>query len=285
MPYLLSSQDNSFQHLRTFFGFLIILLLAACHAGPLHSSVDSRAAWTSQNGILGGQAATGEESFAGTVVGLYNRAEGSQCTASIIGPHLLLTAAHCVDADPEDLKVIFSQDLNDTEAVILNVVEYRVSPLWATRRNQKSNTGDIAVVRFFGNLPSGYEPVDLLRNSSALQSGSSVKLAGFGFSGDPKAEQILRWVETTIKNAQFSVSEILVEQTFGKGACHGDSGGPGYIEVSGKLVLFGLTSRGVGDALHDCTSASAFTNVVFYANWIKDITLELESSWAGTVSN
>ncbi|MES2965567.1 MAG: trypsin-like serine protease, partial [Bdellovibrionota bacterium] len=96
-------------------------------------------------------------------------------------------------------------------------------------------------------------------------------LSGYGNSNGKAGTGAgkLRWVETTIKKADYTKSEILVEQSKGKGACHGDSGGPAYVKVDGTLVLIGVTSRGVDDANNDCSVSAAYTSIPFYSAWIK----------------
>ena len=67
-------------------------------------------------------------------------------------------------------------------------------------------------------------------------------------------------------------TEVMLDQTGGKGACHGDSGGPAYAMVNGQMQLFGITSRGVGDGTGpQCTHFSVYTNASAYASWIAGI--------------
>lgn len=229
--------------------------------------------------IIGGQDATGTEDFAQTLVVLYNVAQGSLCTASILSDSILLTAAHCVEGAPTDLRVVFGPDLEKAAKArrIQAVEKFVVSPLWPIRQNLPTNTGDIALVKFKGGLPAGYKVAELMTDLAKLSDGQQVMLAGYGISDGVKqtGSGILRSVETTIKTVGFTRTEILIDQTQGKGACHGDSGGPAYIRVDGKLKVFGVTSRGVNDPNNDCSVAAAYTSVPFYAEWIARTSLEL----------
>ena len=65
-----------------------------------------------------------------------------------------------------------------------------------------------------------------------------------------------------------SFEEITLDQTHGKGACHGDSGGPAYFfdKKLKKNILVGLTSRGTGD----CNKIAVYTSVLGYRKWISE---------------
>lgn len=222
-------------------------------------------------GIIGGTDATGSEDFSKTVVVLYDKSLGALCTASILSDKLLLTAAHCVASEPTNLYVVFGTDVNSTDIIVRRVVVAQQTPVWAARQNEELNTGDMAVVGFIGGLPEGYHAASLLTDSSQLKDGGAITLAGYGLSDGVAATGAgkLRYVDTTIQQAAYSQSEILMEQSKGKGACHGDSGGPAYVQVNGQRLLAGVTSRGVNDPNNQCNVSSAYTSVAFYADWIK----------------
>ncbi len=224
----------------------------------------------SSNGIIGGTDAQGDEDFSKTIVSLVNVIEGSLCTASILSDSILVTAAHCVDAPAGGLRVVFGTDIESDSRIVQKVEGYEVSPLWAFRSEEMLNAGDIAVVRFSGGLPAGYKPAKVLSATAQIKNGDVVMLAGYGINDGVAKEGSgkLRYVETTIENAAFSDTEILVEQRKGKGACHGDSGGPAYAKVNGEWVLWGVTNRGVNDPNDHCSGSAAYANIPFYRNWI-----------------
>lgn len=230
--------------------------------------------------IIGGTDATGEESFSKTVVSLYNVKVGSLCTASIYSEDMLITAAHCLDGPAEHMVVFFEKELkNDENLEAREVVAYEVSPLWEKRMNQMYDTGDIAVVKFAGGLPEGFRPAEVLKDDRLLKNGGTTLLAGYGLSDGVKktGSGRLRYVETKIQDIDYSYTEVLIDQSQGKGACHGDSGGPAYIEVNGELYLWGVTSRGVNDRNNDCSVSAAYTNIPAYAQFIELAVKKLES--------
>ena len=270
-------------------------LFAACGQAPQTRNIASADAQ-----IIGGKDSDGTEDYAKHTVILYDTEVGALCTASILSKSILVTAAHCVASDADVLKVAFGTDMNSKTLQIRNVVAYQVSPVWAFRQNQELNTGDIALVRFEGGLPAGYEPVNFLTDATKLTNNMDVMLAGYGAAKvnrvqDPKSGAMvsdhadagkLRSVTTTMKNATYSKSEFLVEASKGKSACHGDSGGPAYVTVEvekdGKTVtetvLTGVTSRGVDDELDMCNVSAAYTSIPFYSSWIVSTSKQLDAA-------
>ena len=236
--------------------------------------------------IIGGQEATNQV-YDASIVALYNTAEGSLCTASLLSQSIAVTAAHCVGGQPSDLIVLFVKNINEKNPTVRQVSAYKTSPIWASRQSELTNNGDIAIVKFDGGLPAGYQPIQMLNKVSALSTGMTMTLAGFGTSDGVHGTGagVLRFVDVTVQDANYSKSEILIDQTHGKGACHGDSGGPAYIQVNGQYLLAGVTSRGVNDPKNDCSVASAYTSVAYYTSWITRTAKELNKKAVNTPNN
>lgn len=253
--------------LRTLGALTALTLAALVGCGSPQNSVTTR----TDGAIIGGEDVTDTEPFASTIVSLVDTSQGSICTASILSSSILLTAAHCVDGDPSNLVVVFNRSIEDAKLTTRQVTDYKTSPVWGARQNEPLNNGDIAVVRFEGGLPAGFKAAKLLSNSANLKDGQAVTLAGYGTS-DGIAQTgagKLRFVETTLKNATYTKSEILMEQSKGKGACHGDSGGPAYVKsTNGEYVVIGVTSRGVDDPKNTCGVSAAYTSTSYYSAWI-----------------
>ncbi|MEK7356266.1 MAG: trypsin-like serine protease [Bdellovibrionota bacterium] len=251
--------------LRTLGALTALSLAALVGCGSPQGSVTTR----TDGAIIGGADVTNAQPFANTVVSLVNTAQGSICTASILSSSILVTAAHCVDGDASDLVVVINRSIDETTLVTRQVTHFKTSPVWAARQSEPLNNGDIAVVRFEGGLAPGFAPVKMLTDVSILADGGSVTLAGYGNDDGAAGTGAgkLRWVETTLKKVAYTKSELLVEQSKGKGACHGDSGGPAYTKVNGDYILIGVTSRGVDDLKNDCSVSAAYTSVPYYSAW------------------
>ncbi len=242
----------------------------------------------SQN-IIGGTAVPELDPVASSTVALVRLATGRVfCTGTLITQNMVLTAGHCV-ADPRigAMAVLFSNKKPETQAEADAVVsEHRVAAVVDARVNatflnltkgQSDNWGDIAIVKFNGRIPMGYGPARILANPALLKDGMTVTLAGYGFTdGVNKVSSTnLQKADVKILSAQFSESEVLMDQREGKGACHGDSGGPAYANINGSLILFGVTSRGVADPKDSCGVASVYTSATALLPWIKAAVADL----------
>lgn len=264
---------------RKLLGLMATLTLSAC-AGqqtPPELHLDE----AENSGIVGGTEVRLDDPIASTVVGLYDTERGAICTGSIISKNLVLTAAHCIVGPPSNYVVIFGANLRlpQERLVIRPVVDFEISPLRERRRNESLDTGDIALVKFSGALPRGYQPAKLLPRADMITDGKRVTLAGYGYTDGIKktGTETLRKVDVQIKRARFTRTEILIDQTQGRGACQGDSGGPAYINVNGESYVFGVTSRGINDPKNTCGVYSAYTSVPAHMSWLRPAASQLNS--------
>jgi secreted trypsin-like serine protease len=248
----------------------LVVLLAACGQAPdLHvdSTSESLAA-----GIVGGQEVPADHGLAKTVVAVYDGATRQLCTGTLIGNGFVLTAAHCVGANPRNMVVFFTNRVT-MQSPHRQVDAAAVSPLWETNRFLEQNAGDIALVHFAGQAPPDYRPVQLLPadRQSVLRSGSLTLLAGYGLSDvtNQSGQGILRSVSARIADTQFSRSEMTIDQRSGQGACHGDSGGPAFIFIGGTPYLWGITRGGVNDPQNSCAQYAAYTVTTPYLPWLQ----------------
>lgn len=225
-------------------------------------------------GIIGGKEVAPNESPAQTTVVLYDTAaKNVACTGSLIGNNLVLTAAHCLQRDPTKILVIFSTNLQTANMEMArSVVGAMIHNSWLSKRALAKDTGDIALVKYQGTTPAGYKAATILPSAAALRDYSTIIIAGYGMTDATKrtGSGALRQAATTIANNKFSSSEIMVEQRTGRGACHGDSGGPAFLYSNGVYYLWGITSRGYADAKNECRSFSLYTNILYYMKWLQE---------------
>lgn len=155
------------------------------------------------------------------------------------------------------------------------------------KSSQAASENDIALIRFNGPVAEGYVPASLatLAMAPELKSGAKMTLAGYGlseFKADPsthtplveKGSGLLRQVDgIRVMEVLSTYEEIMLDQTTGRGACHGDSGGPAYLQdvLTKKNFLVGVTSRGTGN----CDEIAIYTGVIGYTNWIQQQSQQL----------
>ncbi|UOF00778.1 S1 family peptidase [Bdellovibrio reynosensis] len=260
-------------------GLFSSLALTAC--APQNQNPTSNLIETADSAIIGGSVVQAGDKITESIVAVYDAAEGQLCTGSLLPNNLVLTAAHCVGAYTEEMYVFFDLSLSATSER-RKVDKLEVSPYWPSRQLKEKNTGDIAILHFTGTVPAGYKPATFLAASqkSLLKRGSTVVLAGYGITNGVTGEGAgtLKMTSVKVEDPLYSVSEVKLNQTQGTGACHGDSGGPAYVEVKGKYYLWGVTSRGVNDEDNDCSKYSAYTSALYYKVWINRMAQKLSVS-------
>ena len=202
--------------------------------------------------IIGGKDVDADDVIASSTVGILDKDRGAvYCSGTIVGESLVLTAGHCAKTNPRDMAVLFSNKIpkqfENIQEISRPVIAGRVTPQWPKVKNgQEKNWGDMALLRIQGTIPAGFKVAEFLSDSNALHNGLMTTIAGFGYvDGRRKTRTpIMQKAEIPVFNSQFSDLEYLFDQTKGTGACHGDSGGPAFIQRNGKLIVVGVTSRG-----------------------------------------
>ncbi len=192
------------------------------------------------------------------------------CTGSLLRSNVVLTAAHCIPQGPEvkeaSIYVVFGKDLRkENEVKVRLVTDYVIHEKYGKANLSGEDDNDIALLKFSGDLPEGYQLAELLQNDSLVQPTTKVTLAGYGFvwtdGEESYSDNTLRKVEVNVIE-NFGHTEVVLDQSRGRGACHGDSGGPAFLEVDGKQLVWGITSRGGGlDGVDDCSYFSIYTKV------------------------
>ena len=253
-----------------------LLALGACGANPSQpTQLDLQ---TQESAIVGGSDVAAGDAVGKSIVGLIvETSEGEAiCTGSLLDTDLVVTAAHCMPDAGGKIVVVFGRNITSSkqdDVTVRKVVAYQANESYDA--NSETDTHDIALVRFEGGLPTGYAKAAVLPSASVLKAQTVVTLAGYGVSDGTTQEGsgVLRKVDTVIKNPAISKSEVELDQTKGKGACYGDSGGPAFVTTKNKLYLWGVTSRGEDG----CKSSSIYTSILSYTSWIQATTTSLKA--------
>ncbi len=279
---------------RELLGMMLLLTLAACQK-PAELNQQVTTEQDENSYIIGGQLVSSSDVLSKSTVQIVERFSGTICTGVIIEKNVVLTAAHCMVDNPEQNLVVFFGNKLVTSLRTLTTKNTRtiakasVSNIWPTvPEEQILERGDIAVLKLSSNIPIGYLTVSLLPNGTKLQNGLAVTLAGYGITNGVTNQDTtgLRKVGMKLANGSLSPSEIVFDQRDGKGACHGDSGGPAYATINNKLYVIGITSHGAVDALTGswfsadgeiaeeaavCTAYSVYTRPEAYKSLIEQV--------------
>lgn len=172
----------------------------------------------------------------------------SFCTAIIIAPDVLITAAHCVKP-PADLLAYWPGGQLQNMPRALHVAihpQYRAD---APKTRERSI--DLALVQLSAPVPGSFKPIEIDYQPNIVI-GTPFTVSGFGLSveRDGKTGGTLR--SSTLVTRE-PLSKLLIwakdSNNAQTGACTGDSGGP-FLSQTGKLV--GITVWSQGSANKAC---------------------------------
>ena len=190
------------------------------------------------------------------------------CGASLIGPNLVLSAAHCWTVFPVGATVyIGGLQANGGEA---RTIAQRIRH---PQYNDDTLDNDFMLIRLSSN--SSKEPIEINSNSNfPSTAGTDLTVIGFGTlsSGGNQPNTLYEVVvdfvtDSTCNSAyggQITPNIMMCAASPGKDSCQGDSGGP--IFANGKQV--GVVSWGYGCA--DSSYPGVYAEVASVYNWIKN---------------
>ncbi|UOF02545.1 S1 family peptidase [Bdellovibrio reynosensis] len=225
---------------------LISFLLTSCAPSPRHSVSDQN-----PNGIIGGSiVAENDEIALHTVkLGITILADGvklksGSCTAVLIAPRVLLSAAHCFDKDRADAKVNISVIFNRNSEGLDKAIRYKaahhiIHPKYFPEKKNRQNY-DIAVVLLDEDIPSSFRPVPIVSDwYGVIKLGAPVTAAGYGATSKTgSSSPVLKRLDVKIDQANKEAIYTLRSPT--NSFYFGDSGGPLFIKQGGRLHLCGI---------------------------------------------
>jgi hypothetical protein len=218
--------------------------------------------------IVGGTTEGGPLSRA-TVMVLSSK--GGMCSAVVVAPDALLTAAHCV-AGASEHRVHFRDESG--RPVLIPPQARAVHPGYDAKAIEaRRRSIDLALVRLPEPLPARFQTASL--SASAAPSGSTLMFAGYGVAreGDAPSTGTFRSVRLALVEP-YGPSRILVwakPQEGSSGLCEGDSGGP--ITLSGGGAVVALATWATGAKGRSCGEYSQGVLLGPQRAWI-DATLQ-----------
>lgn len=151
----------------------------------------------------------------------------SSCSATVIGPRVIVTAAHCGTTGSTSTFTYKGQNFS---ASIERIPEY-----------DQGKDVDVAL----GLLGSDYPdtPAEVWMSKPGI--GNSIHLLGYGCTqpgGGGGNDGVLREGDTNV--IRYDGFDVVSQSSGGAALCFGDSGGPAFNQVSGEWKTWGVNSKG-----------------------------------------
>ena len=221
-------------------GLCGVCALAACSAP---ASIDS----VSQ-GIINGTDDTGDPGVVMVLAQVPNSMNASLCTGEVVSPHVVLTAAHCVDPATvgagAQFVVFTGQILSMTspKSDFLTVQETHFNSSFNSSSPQNGN--DVGVVILAS--PTTIAPLPYNR-APLPQSmvGGAMRIIGYGITSASDTTGTSAGTRRTAPDTLAALDKQFVYLQDGShGICEGDSGGPALMTIGGEERIVGVTSFG-----------------------------------------
>ena len=223
-------------------GLGLALASSGCTLEPAGTEASER-----QSPIVGGVIDTGDPA----VVEFANG-----CTAEVLSPHVLLTAAHCVTPAPSKNDMVIFTGPDDSEpsgGMTVKVKEVHAHPDY----NAKASTSphDVGIVIL--QTPVTIKPLRINRSPlTTAMKGQAVRIVGYGSTQANGANQGFgQRRQATSPLISFDNDWVNVG-TSTANQCFGDSGGPAFMMIDGEETIVGVDSFGTdaGETCHEYNS-------------------------------
>lgn len=214
---------------------------------------------------LGGDAASEASSSLERHVVLVHGSRGNLCTGSVIGPRLVLTAAHCVSGSSRYIVSYREGGSRVTQGV------FAIEKHPGYRPGQAISL-DIALLRLQSALPPSLSAISLDAGTSADPVAKRQAVAGFGLTREKDDASV-----GTLRRASVDVIQLdarhmrLGNQSETLRICRGDSGGPTFSEGLTGVSLTGVVFAVEKRARQGCGETGWAVRVGPQRGWIDSI--------------
>ena len=186
--------------------------------------------------------------FSGRVLAVINGATDTQdaavvsisdCSGTLVAPHVVLTAAHCVRLTPPGSLLVSVGNSRMAPTATVRALEVHLHP------DYDPSTDDFDAALLFIDPPlAGVAPLPVLSIPlSDADIGAQLRIIGFGVSAHDRPDTDGTKRQGTTKLIAY-LHDTLVDAATPAATCTGDSGGPALLDIGGVEYVAGVTSRG-----------------------------------------
>jgi secreted trypsin-like serine protease len=215
---------------------------------------------------------------------------GNSCTGTLLARDIVLSAAHCVVPGADYKLVEFDAQ---RRPALRDVAKIERHPQFSmeTFLNHRA-TADLALLKLSQPVAK-VTPASLRVAALPVAVGDRLTVTGYGLAerGNGKSGGTLRAAELIATGKPGNLQIRLVDpvtrgEHTGLGACTGDSGGPAFAEVAGRLVIIGVVSWSTGPNMTEgCGGLTGITPVSLYGRWILETAKKLGSPIVASTPN
>jgi secreted trypsin-like serine protease len=210
---------------------LSVCSLSACAMDQMQDPADDSAqTGTDEQDIIGGTTDTGDACVVGVFAHAAGATSGSICTGTIVGPHTVLTAAHCVS--PASIGANQVIDLLPGTTLALPGI-----PTSTRTFNPAWNINNLQACHDEGILHTT-QTLSPICSRGTFNAGAQVRIVGYG--SNTHANGGVGTKRQATVSIVGSNTVLFQDGTSNRQTCHGDSGGPAF---QGANVV-GVTSFG-----------------------------------------
>lgn len=243
---------------------LTVLLGLGC-AGP--APVGTRSA-----AIIGGAMDPGDPAVVLLISYPPDQSTYYTCTASVIAPSVLVTAAHCVDAANHP-DYVFGVFTGDDASAYATAAEFAavLSPVASVQ----AYPGYVPTAPFFGDVgvvvmasPLSITPLPLRRDPLPPSlPGTPARIVGYGQTTYGVYNAVRYAADTTVASldADLGDDDTLTVGDAQRHTCVGDSGGPALVDFDGVSTIVGVDSY---TDTTGCTEPSHYRRVDYYIGFL-----------------
>jgi secreted trypsin-like serine protease len=248
--------------MRAAFGVALSLALVGC------SAPDGAATGSSVSAIVGGSVDTADPAIVLLASYPADQSTLSTCTASLVAPDVLLTAAHCVDLAVhagETFGVFLGADANgyptaaDLAPELQPVKEVHIHPSYDPN---PPFTADIGVAILESPLSTPVLPVRMAPLPPDI-AGKPARIVGYGQTTYNQPNTQKNTADTVV--AAVDSGDTLSVGDLSRRSCVGDSGGPALVMLDGAETIVGVDSYA---DLSGCLEPAHYRRTDVYASFL-----------------
>jgi len=235
---------------------------AACTAAP-HVAEHTQS-------IINGTTDSGDPAVVLVISQVPGSQVGNLCTGEIIAPHVVLTAAHCVDPNVvgsgAKFVVFTGTTLSSTAPTsdFLGVAEVHFDTMFDASNPEGGHDVGVVILK----NPTAITPVPYNRTPLPQSMvGQAARLVGYGITdgNDTMGTSAGTRRQAPTKLASFDAM-LLNFEDMQHNICEGDSGGPAFMTIDGQERIVGVTSFGIQSC--PLTQPGTDTRVDSYVDFI-----------------